>query len=161
MEEVGISVLPKVGPRFALAFTFAYAEFWIACLTSGVVTLALKVQGLVGGQATAGSLGLVAGAGVLLPFVLMPIVGRMSDRTTARIGVRRPYLLIGEAGVVALGLVMAWAPSVAVLLAACALYRVAANFIDTPLLAVISDRVPVQQRGPSLRARRPDARRWR
>ncbi|TDD41349.1 MFS transporter [Saccharopolyspora elongata] len=135
------------GARFIGAFAFAYAGFWIACLMPGVVTLALKIQNLFGGEAAAGSLSLVAGAGVLLPFVLMSIVGRMSDRTTARIGMRRPSLLIGAAGVLILGAAMAWAPNIPVLIASYALYSVAANFIGTPLLAVISDRVPVQQRG--------------
>ena len=133
--------------RFIFAFAFAYAGFWIACLMPGVVTLALKVQTLVGPDAAAGSLSLIAGAGVLLPLVVMPVVGRLSDRTTARIGMRRPYLLVGAAGVLAFGVVMGLAPNVPVLLAAYALYSVAANFIGTPLLAVISDRVPVEQRG--------------
>jgi len=133
--------------RFIFAFAFAYAGFWIACLMPGVVTLALKVQTLVGPDAAAGSLSLIAGVGVLLPLVVMPVVGRLSDRTTARIGMRRPYLLVGAAGVLAFGVVMGLAPNVPVLLAAYALYSVAANFIGTPLLAVISDRVPVEQRG--------------
>lgn len=141
------SPLPRVRMRFIFAFAFAYAGFWIACLMPGVVTLALKVQTLVGPDAAAGSLSLIAGAGVLLPLVVMPVVGRLSDRTTARIGMRRPYLLVGAAGVLAFGVVMGLAPNVPVLLAAYALYSVAANFIGTPLLAVISDRVPVEQRG--------------
>jgi MFS family permease len=113
----------------------------------GTVSLALKVQGLVKPSAAAGALSLVIGVGVLFPLVLMPIVGRLSDRTTARIGMRRPYLVTGAAGVVGFGVVMALAPNVPVLLIAYALYSVAANLIGTPLLAVISDRVPVRQRG--------------
>ncbi|MGK9220373.1 MULTISPECIES: MFS transporter [unclassified Microbacterium] len=139
--------LPRVRASFIFAFGFAYFGFWIACLMPGVVTLALKVQALVGPEAAAGALSLIAGVGVLLPLVLMPIVGRMSDRTTVRIGMRRPYLIAGAVGVVALGVAMALAPNVPVLLAAYALYSVAANLIGTPLLAVISDRVPVEQRG--------------
>lgn len=133
--------------RFIFAFAFAYAGFWIACLMPGVVTLALKVQTLVAPDAAAGALSLIAGVGVLLPLVIMPVVGRLSDRTTSRIGMRRPYLLVGAVGVVVLGVVMGLAPNVPVLLAAYALYSVAANLIGTPLLAVISDRVPVEQRG--------------
>src|SRR3954470_8646146 len=89
------SPLAKVGMPFIFAFAFAYAGFWIACLMPGVVTLALKVQTLVAPEAAAGSLSLIAGVGVLLPLVIMPVVGRLSDRTTARIGMRRPYLLVG------------------------------------------------------------------
>lgn len=139
--------LPRVGMRFIFAYAFAYAGFWIACLMPGVVTLALKVQTLVAPDAAAGALSLIAGVGVLLPLMVMPVVGRLSDRTTARIGMRRPYLLVGAVGVIALGVVMGMAPNVPVLLAAYALYSVAANLIGTPLLAVISDRVPVEQRG--------------
>lgn len=143
----GGSPLPRVGMRFIFAYAFAYAGFWIACLMPGVVTLALKVQTLVAPDAAAGALSLIAGIGVLLPLVVMPVVGRLSDRTTARIGMRRPYLLVGAASVIALGIAMGLAPNVPVLLAAYAVYSVAANFIGTPLLAVISDRVPVEQRG--------------
>lgn len=113
----------------------------------GVVTLALKVQTLVGPDAAAGALSLIAGVGVLLPLLVMPVVGRLSDRTTARMGMRRPYLLAGALGVVVFGVVMAVASNIPALLAAYALYSVAANLIGTPLLAVISDRVPVEQRG--------------
>ncbi|MFI1051252.1 MFS transporter [Streptomyces griseoruber] len=138
---------PPVGKSFIFAFAFAYAGFWIACLTPGTVSLALKVQALVGSEDAASTLSAVVGVGVLLPLLLMPDVGRLSDRTTARMGMRRPYLLAGAAGVVALGAVMGLAPNVPVLLAAFALYSVAANLIGTPLLAVIADRVPVRQRG--------------
>ncbi|MCT9111162.1 MFS transporter [Streptomyces mirabilis] len=138
---------PPVGKSFIFAFAFVYAGFWIACLTPGTVSLALKVQTLVGSKDAASTLSAVVGVGVLLPLLLMPVVGRLSDRTTASIGMRRPYLLAGGAGVVALGAVMGLAPNVPVLLAAFALYSVAANLIGTPLLAVIADRVPVHQRG--------------
>ncbi|MGV9385101.1 MFS transporter [Nonomuraea sp. NPDC003707] len=138
---------PPIGKSFIFAFAFAYAGFWVACLMPGTVSLALKVRALVGPEDAASALSLIIGVGVLLPLVLMPVVGRLSDRTTARIGMRRPYLLIGAAGVVALGAVMALAPNVTVLLIAFALYSVAANLIGTPLLAVIADRVPVRQRG--------------
>lgn len=141
------SPLPRVRMRFIFAFAFAYAGFWIACLMPGVVTLALKVQTLVAPDAAAGALSLIAGVGVLLPLVIMPVVGRLSDRTTSRIGMRRPYLLVGATGVLVFGVVMGLAPNVPALLAAYALYSVAANLIGTPLLAVISDRVPVEQRG--------------
>lgn len=138
---------PRVGRTFVMAFGFAYFGFWIACLMPGVVTLALKTQVIVGKDGAAGALSLIAGVGVLLPLALMPIVGRMSDRTTSRIGMRRPYLIVGAIGVVGLSIVLALAPSVPVLLVAYALYSIAANLVGTPLLAVISDRVPVEQRG--------------
>ncbi|MFI9836244.1 MFS transporter [Nonomuraea sp. NPDC051941] len=141
------SELPPVGKSFIFAFAFAYAGFWVACLMPGTVSLALKVRALVGPEDAANALSVIIGVGVLLPLVLMPVVGRLSDRTTARIGMRRPYLLIGAVGVVALGAVMALAPNVPVLLIAFAMYSVAANLIGTPLLAVIADRVPVHQRG--------------
>lgn len=110
--------LPRVGMRFIFAFAFAYAGFWIACLMPGVVTLALKVQSLVTPDAAAGALSLIAGVGVLVPLIVMPVVGRLSDRTTARMGMRRPYLLAGAVSVIVLGVVMALAPNVPLLLVA-------------------------------------------
>src|SRR6266702_1748217 len=131
-----------VGKTFIGAYALAYAGFWIACLMPGVVSLALKIQQLVHGGSAAGSLSLVVGAGVLLPIVVVPIVGRISDRTTLRIGMRRPYILAGGAGAIVFAPLMAFAPSVWNLLLFYALYSVFVSLIGTSLLAVIADQVP-------------------
>jgi hypothetical protein len=52
-----------VGKSFIFAFAFAYAGFWIACLTPGTVSLALKVQVLVGSKDAASTLSAIVGVG--------------------------------------------------------------------------------------------------
>ena len=63
-----------------------------------LVSLALKVNSLVGIDQAPKNLALVTGVGSLLAIVSNPFFGRLSDRTTSRLGMRRPWMLIGLAG---------------------------------------------------------------
>src|SRR5258708_13331854 len=63
-----------------------------------LVTLALKVNSLVGIQQAPSSLALVAGTGALLAMFANPIFGKMSDRTSSPFGMRRPWMVIGLVG---------------------------------------------------------------
>ena len=62
-----------------------------------LVTLALKVNSLVGIEQAPRSLGLVTGTG-LLAMVGNPFFGKMSDRTSSRLGMRRPWMVFGLVG---------------------------------------------------------------
>ena len=61
-----------------------------------LVSLALKVNSLVGIDQAPKNLALVTGVGSLLAMVSNPFFGRLSDRTTSRLGMRRPWMLIGS-----------------------------------------------------------------
>ena len=63
-----------------------------------LVTLALKVNSLVGIDAAPRNLSLVTGVGALVAMFGNPLLGRMSDRTTSRLGMRRPWMAIGLVG---------------------------------------------------------------
>lgn len=82
-----------------------------------LVTLALKVNDLVGTDQAAKDLALVAGVGSLLAMVSNPLFGRLSDRTAARMGMRRPWMLAGLAGGTVGILTIAAAPTIPVVLA--------------------------------------------
>ena len=75
----------------------------LALLTPVLVSMAFKVQHLSGTAGAAGDLGLVLGVGALFALVANPLAGRLSDRTTSRWGMRRPWILGGCSS--------AWAPS--------------------------------------------------
>src|SRR6202022_983224 len=81
-----------------------------------LVTLALKVNSLVGIERAPNSLALVAGTGALLAMVGNPFFGKMSDRTASRLGMRRPWMVIGLVGGSLGILIVALAPSIAVVL---------------------------------------------
>ncbi|HEY5184945.1 MAG TPA: MFS transporter [Actinomycetes bacterium] len=112
-----------------------------------LVTLALKVNSLVGIQQAPKSLALVTGAGALLSLVGNPFFGRMSDRTTSRLGMRRPWMVIGLLGGSVGILVVAWAPTVAVVLVGWCTAQLFFNALLAALVAVLPDQVPTTQRG--------------
>jgi MFS family permease len=58
-----------------------------------LVTLALKVNSLVGIERAPNSLAVVTGIGALLAMVGNPFFGRMSDRISSRLGMRRPWMV--------------------------------------------------------------------
>ncbi len=87
-----------VGWRFISLYTLSYAGGALLFLAPLLVSLALKVNDLVGIDDAPKNLALVTGVGSLLAIVSNPLFGRLSDRTTARMGMRRPWMLAGLAG---------------------------------------------------------------
>ena len=67
---------------------------YLALLTPVMVSMAFKVQHIDPAN-TEGSLGLVMGVGAAFALIANPLVGRLSDRTTSRWGMRRPWILGG------------------------------------------------------------------
>ena len=101
LTVVATSAVPR---RFASAGTFialyalAYTSTCLVFIAPLLVTLALKIDALVGIDQAPNSLALVAGVGALVAMVGNPVFGRLSDRTTSRLGMRRPWMLIGLGG---------------------------------------------------------------
>jgi MFS family permease len=90
---------------------------------------------------------LVAGVGAFLAVIANPLFGRLSDRTTSRLGMRRPWLLGGSVtGVLGL-LVIALSNTVPGILIGWCIAQVAFNATLAALTAVIADQVPSKQRG--------------
>lgn len=134
------------GKGFIIAYAFAYFGLWAALLTPVVISLAVKVQ-QVDPQTSARSLSLVLGVGAFLALASNPVFGRLSDRTTSRFGMRRPWLLGGAmAGALAL-LVVATARSILVVLIGWCLAQLAYNALYAAITALLPDQVPSGQRG--------------
>jgi len=112
-----------------------------------LVTLALKVNSLVGIERAPDSLALVAGTGALLAMVGNPFFGRMSDRTASRLGMRRPWMVIGLVGGSLGILIVALAPDIAVVLAGWCVAQLLFNALLAAMVAVLPDQVPSVQRG--------------
>jgi MFS family permease len=112
-----------------------------------LVTLALKVNALVGTERAPNSLALVAGVGSLVAVFSNPLFGRMSDRTSWSWGMRRPWMVIGVVGGCLGILVVALAPTVSVVLIGWCLAQLFFNAILAVQVAVLPDQVPVGQRG--------------
>jgi MFS family permease len=137
----------RVGWGFISLYTFAYMSTSLLFLAPVLVTLALKVNSLVGIKQAPGSLALVAGTGALVAMVGNPFFGRMSDRTTSRLGMRRPWMITGLiGGSVGIGII-ALAPSISVVLVGWCIAQLFYNAVLATMVAVLPDQVPTVQRG--------------
>ena len=93
------------------------------------------------------SLALVAGTGALLAMFANPFFGKLSDRTSSRFGMRRPWMVVGLAGGSLGILVVALAPNIPVVLVGWCIAQLCFNALLAALVAVLPDQVPVAQRG--------------
>jgi MFS family permease len=133
---------------YELFLGLAAVGICIATITPVMASMTFKLQHIAAdpGRAAA-QLGVVLGVGALFAVVANPVVGRLSDRTTSRFGMRRPWIL-GGALVGLVALVGIGVASDAVLVGV--LWCVAQVSLNASLAAVIStvaDQVPVERRG--------------
>ena len=132
---------------FISLYTLSYAGGALLFLAPLLVSLALKVNDLVGIDDAPRNLALVTGVGSLLAIVSNPLFGRLSDRTTARMGMRRPWMLVGLAGGTIGILTVALAPNIGVVLLGWCIAQVFLNALLAAQTAVLPDQVPRSQRG--------------
>ncbi|WP_416393518.1 MULTISPECIES: MFS transporter [unclassified Curtobacterium] len=129
-----------------VAYVMAYFAMYIALLTPAISTLAVKINEISTPATRAADLGLVAGVGAFCAFVANPIAGALSDRTTSRLGMRRPWLLFGVLGGT-LGLViLAVAPNIATIVIGWAIAQTAFNGAQAALQALLPDQVEEARR---------------
>lgn len=137
---------PRVGWSFMAAYGLAYTGLWMALLSPILLGLAMRVR-VIDPLHAGDSLSLVVGAGALTALFGNPFCGRLSDRTTSRHGMRRPWLIGGALGGVAGLIVVAQAASVPQLLLGWCITQLAYNAQLAALAAMLSDQVPASQRG--------------
>ncbi|MFE6996897.1 MFS transporter [Microbacterium sp. NPDC057659] len=140
---------PRKAPR-GYAFGLAGANFgvFLALLTPVLVSMAFKIQHISASPEEAtGNLGLVLGVGALFALIANPLAGRLSDRTTSRWGMRRPWVLggalVGLGGFVLIGV----ATSVWVVLLGWCIAQTAMNATLAAANATLPDQVPPEERG--------------
>ena len=137
----------RVGWGFISLYTLAFMSTSLLFIAPLLVTLALKVNALVGIKQAPSSLSLVAGIGALLSILANPFFGKMSDRTSSQLGMRRPWMVIGLV-VGSLGvLIVALAPNIPAVLLGWCIAQVFFNALLAAMVAVLPDQVPAAQRG--------------
>src|SRR4051794_24624100 len=146
LEPVSPETRP-VGRRFISLYTLAFIGSNLVFLAPLLVTLPLKVNALVGIDRAPNSLAIVATAGAFLAIFGNPFFGRMSDRTTSRFGMRRPWMIGGLAGGSLGILIVALAPTIPVVLIGWCIAQLSFNALLAAQVAVIPDQVPIVQRG--------------
>jgi MFS family permease len=137
----------RVGWGFISLYALAFISTSLVFLAPLLVSLALKVNSLVGIEQAPNSLSVVTGIGALLAMVGNPFFGRISDRTSSRLGMRRPWMVIGLVGGSLGILIVALAPNIPVVLVGWCIAQLLFNALLAALVAVLPDQVPVTQRG--------------
>lgn len=130
--------------------TLGLANFgvYLALLTPVFVSLAFKLDHITDTrEESVAALSLVMGVGTLFAIVFNPLVGRLSDRTMSRYGMRRPWLIagvvIGFLSLVGIGM----ATEVWMVLVGWCITQGALNGTLAAMNATIADRMPVWRRG--------------
>ena len=126
--------------------TLASVGLWAGFFGPIQVLLALQAAALTPSHKEA-TLGLVTGLGAAVSTLGNPLAGAFSDRTRSRFGRRLPWVVGGAlTGVVAM-VILAFASSVAMVIAGWCLAQAGLNAMLAALSAAVPDLVPERQRG--------------
>ncbi|MFF8288917.1 MFS transporter [Streptomyces sp. NPDC016309] len=137
---------PRVSRAFVVRLGLAYLGLYSAVLSVALVTLALRIEH-VDPAHKENSLAVAAALGALVALFANPLAGRLSDRTTAAWGRRRPWLVVGVLGGAAGLAVVALVPSVPAITAGWCLAQASFNTSIAALAATVPEQVPLAQRG--------------
>lgn len=140
----------RVGPRWISLFALAWLGIWLAQLTPIQLLLPTQVDRELHPAHWIDSVvafGIVSGCAGLCAVLAYPLTGMLSDRTVSRFGRRRPWIVIG---------VIIFAGSLTLLGAQHSIVGIGIFWclaltgfcvVTAALTAMISDQVPVDQRG--------------
>lgn len=148
-EAEGLAPTSGKAPRGYIA-GLAISNFglYLALLTPVMVSLAFKVEHITSSPAEAtSSLGLIMGVGALFALVCNPLVGRLSDRTVSRFGMRRPWMLGGVLVGLAAFVLIGVATSTWIVLIGWCIVQASLNGVLAASTATVPDQVPVSGRG--------------
>jgi MFS family permease len=145
-SETGDWEPPRRGFLFFLAFAAIGSA--MAVLVPAVLTLSIKATLLDPANATT-MVSVVTSVSALCSLVAFPVFGRLSDRTTSRLGRRRPFLLLGAAlfAVGGIGLQLGNTTLTLTLSAICTLVGSSAAIVA--FSSIIPDQLPPNRRGPA------------
>ena len=148
MEAVG---QPTDNRTVSPWFLARISLFWVGLSTMwgglNIVYFPDRVESLVGTENKGTFLGLLLFSGLLVAVVVQPLMGAVSDRSTFRIGRRRPYMVVGSLLSAGFLLLIGAAGTFPLLFAAFIMLQISANSAHGPYQGVIPDLVPLRQRG--------------
>ena len=134
-----------VSPSFQVLLALANTVIWLSILPIGQILLPTQIAAF-NAASRFSNLAIATSVGVLAALLTNPIAGALSDRTTSRLGRRRPWLIAGTVLSAATLVLLANASSFLTLVIWWAIFHVAANAILAALSAIVPDQVPVRQR---------------
>ncbi|MEV6348843.1 MFS transporter [Actinoplanes sp. NPDC051851] len=138
--------VPNAPTKLIVAMALAMLGAYLAILTPVIVSMSIRVADIAPDNKSA-ALGTVLSVGAVLALIGNPFFGAMSDRTTSRLGRRRPWLLggivLGSIGL----LIVSIGTNIPTLTAGWALAQLGINATLSTLTALLPDQIPPQQRG--------------
>ncbi len=134
-----------VSPSFQVMLALANTVIWLSILPIGQILLPTQIAAF-NAASRFSNLAIATSVGVLAALLTNPIAGALSDRTTSRLGRRRPWLIAGTVLSAATLVLLANASSFLTLVIWWAIFHVAANTLLAALSAIVPDQVPVRQR---------------
>ncbi|MCY1315226.1 multidrug resistance protein [compost metagenome] len=142
------AAIDETPPGFVTSLGVANFGIYLALLTPVFVSIAFKLDHITASrEESLSALGLVMGVGSLFAMIFNPLVGRLSDRTSSKYGMRRPWIILGailgSVGLVIIGI----ATHVWMVLAGWCLAQAAFNGALAALNATVADHVSVNHRG--------------
>ncbi|HEY8912553.1 MFS transporter [Lacisediminihabitans sp.] len=136
--------------RWIALFATAWLGIWMAQLTPIQLLLPQQISDLLGKTGWTQSVvafGIISGIAGGCALITYPLTGALSDRTTSRLGRRRPWIIAGT-GVFAVSLLILGLQSTLVGVGVFwSLSLVGFCMATAAITATISDQVPVNQRG--------------
>ena len=148
-ETITATKPPRVKSPRGYVGSFALSSFgiYVALLAPVYGGLSVKIQEMSGLDAAPALLGLLTGAGALFSTLVQPVAGRLSDRTTSRFGMRRPFILAGGIGTAIFLVLSGLAPNYPLLLISWCFVQLCANFALAAHHTTLADQVPEARRG--------------
>ncbi|ORM71185.1 MFS transporter [Pantoea rwandensis] len=148
-DQSGAVILAKeqrVSWLFITVWTLAQLGLWASLLTPANVGLALRVADIAPENKDF-IYSTISCIGAIVAIFSNYLWGYLSDRTTSRFGMRRPYMVGGAIGSLAGAALMGTALNIPQLFIGWLILQFSANAAITTFLAVIADKVPASQRG--------------
>lgn len=145
LSEALATPTKAVTPGFQFLLSLANTIIWLSILPISTILLPLQIAALDAAHRFS-NLSIATTVGVLAAVITNPIAGALSDRTTSRLGRRRPWLLGGTILSAITLAFMANASNFVMLVVWWAMFHIAANALLAALSAVVPDQVPVRQR---------------
>jgi len=136
----------RVGKRFIAVLALTNLGIWTGFFTPIQFLLPLQVEAI-DPTGKESSLGIVVAIGALVSLVASPIAGALSDRTSSRMGRRRPWVLWPSIAAGAVLVVMGGLTTIGGLVLGWALAQLTLNASFAAVTAMLPDQVPVEQRG--------------
>lgn len=137
----------RVTKKFIAVLALANLGIWTAFFGPINFLLPLQVESIVGPDNKEFSLGIVLSIGGLVALVVSPLAGAFSDRTTSRMGRRRPWVLWPTVAAIAIIVMLGHFAVIGALVLGWALAQLALNASYAAVTAMLPDQVPVPQRG--------------